>query len=128
MLKNIFRVDEDGAPLLYGLCRQTGLVIVRTWSAYATDTGADSYRSYFQDTLLPSLREIPGFAGAYLLSRRDGESVELTAHTLWESLDAIRAFAGDDLTTAVVEPEALAFLQHSEPTVVHRTVLIEARS
>ncbi|AGB24351.1 hypothetical protein Mycsm_04098 [Mycobacterium sp. JS623] len=39
-------------------------------------------------------------------ARDDGGVVELTAHTVWESLAAIRAFAGDDITTAVVEPEA----------------------
>ncbi|HET6731084.1 antibiotic biosynthesis monooxygenase family protein [Mycobacterium sp.] len=99
-------------------------MIVRTWSARATPTGADSYRNYFEQTLLPELQALPGFSGAVLLSRDDGGLVELTAHTWWESLDAIRAFAGDDLTTAVVEPEALAVLQHSDTTVVHRTVLV----
>jgi hypothetical protein len=75
-------------------------------------------------TLIPQLRELDGFLGAYLLARDDGGLVELTAHSLWESLDAIRAFAGDDITTAVVEPEAFAVLEHSDTTVVHRDVLV----
>ena len=57
-------------------------------------------------------RKLPGFAGAYLLRRdlvEDG-TVELTAHTFWESPEAIRAFAGDDITVAIVEPEARAML------------------
>jgi hypothetical protein len=62
-----------------------------------------------------------------LLSRDDAGLIELTTHTLWESLDAIRAFAGDDLITAVVEPEALAMLDESDTTVVHRTVLVDDR-
>jgi heme-degrading monooxygenase HmoA len=99
-------------------------MIVRTWSARATKEGADAYSAYFQQTLLPQLRELDGFSGALLLARDDDGLVELTAHTIWESLDAIRAFAGDDITTAVVEPEALAVLQHSDPTVVHRDVLL----
>jgi hypothetical protein len=41
--------------------------------------------------LLPELRRLPGFSGAYLLARDDDGLVELTAHTLWASLDAIRA-------------------------------------
>jgi heme-degrading monooxygenase HmoA len=73
--------------------------------------------------LLPELRRLPGFSGAYLLARDDDGLIELTAHTLWESQDAIRAFAGDDITTAVVEPEALAVLEHSDATVVHRDVV-----
>ncbi len=76
--------------------------------------------------MLPELRKLAGFSGAYLLARDDAGLVELTAHTLWESLDAIRAFAGDDITTAVVEAEAIAVLQHSDPTVVHRDVLARA--
>jgi hypothetical protein len=55
----------------------------RTWSATATSAGAMAYSSYFTDTLLPQLRELPGFAGAYLLRRDlDGSgTAELTAHT-----------------------------------------------
>ncbi len=99
-------------------------MIVRTWSARATKDGADAYSSYFEQTLLAQLRELDGFSGAYLLARDDDGLVELTAQTIWESLDAIRAFAGDDIATAVVEPEALAVLQHSDETVVHRDVLV----
>jgi len=99
-------------------------VIVRTWSARATEAGAESYRNYFSTTLLPELTTLDGFVGALLLSRPVDGLVELTAHTTWESLTAIRAFAGDDVTTAKVEPEALVMLADSDPAVVHRTVLV----
>jgi hypothetical protein len=99
-------------------------VIVRTWSARATEAGAADYRNYFETTLLPELTALDGFVGALLLSRPVGDLVELTAHTTWESLDAIRGFAGEDVTTAKVEPEALAMLTDSDPAVVHRTVLV----
>jgi heme-degrading monooxygenase HmoA len=102
------------------------IMIVRTWSARATKAGADAYRAYFEHTLLPQLRELDGFSGAFLLARDDDDLVELTTHTLWASLDAIRAFAGDDVTTAVVEPEALAVLEQSDSTAVHRDVLLHA--
>ena len=97
-------------------------MIVRTWSARASKDGAEAYSAYFEKTLLPELRQLPGFSGAYLLARDEEGLVALTAHTLWASLDAIRAFAGEDITTAVVEPEAPAVLQDSDPTVVHRDV------
>lgn len=99
-------------------------MIVRTWSARATEAGADSYRTYFSTTLLPELRTLDGFVGAQLLSRPVGGLVELTAHTTWKSLTAIQAFAGDDVTTAKVEPAALAMLADSDPAVVHRTVVV----
>ena len=101
-------------------------MIVRTWSARATQVGADSYRAYFEETLLPELRGISGFSGGLLLSRDVNGLVELTTHTMWESMNAIGAFAGDDPTAAVVEPQALAWLHDSDPTVVHRIVLVDA--
>jgi heme-degrading monooxygenase HmoA len=103
-------------------------VIVRTWSARATRSGAADYHAYFAGTLLPELRGLAGFAGGYLLSREDGGVVELTTHTLWDSLDAIRAFAGEDISRSVVEPEAQAVLLDFDRTAVHRDVLVDARS
>jgi heme-degrading monooxygenase HmoA len=102
---------------------------VRTWLATAASDGAEDYGRYFAGTLLPQLREVPGFAGAYLLRRELGEdgTVELTTHTLWNSAEAIRAFAGDDITAAVVEPEAQAMLLDFDRTVVHRSVVVDTR-
>ena len=98
---------------------------VRTWSATASIAGAEDYSRYFTGTLLPELRKLPGFEGAYLLRRDlDGNgAVELTAHTFWASTEAIRAFAGDDITVAVVEPEARAMLLDFEGTATHRSVV-----
>jgi len=101
-------------------------MIVRTWSARATPDGAAGYHAYFEGTLLPELRGLAGFAGAYLLSRPDGETVELTTHTFWESMASIHAFAGDDVTHSVVEPEARAVLLDIDETVTHRDVLLAA--
>ena len=103
---------------------------VRTWSATASSAGAGEYSRYFAGTLLPQLRELPGFAGAYLLRRdldRDG-TAELTAHTFWNSRDAIRAFAGNDITIAIVEPEAQAMLLDFDRTATHRTVVADTRT
>jgi len=102
---------------------------VRTWLARADAQGAGSYSRYFTGTLLPELRKLPGSQGAYLLRRDfDGDgTVELTAHTFWESPEAIGAFAGDDITVAVVEPEAQAMLRDFDRTATHRTVAADAR-
>jgi hypothetical protein len=98
--------------------------MVRTWSARATEAGAEDYRNYFSTTLLPELRSLAGFQGALLLTRSAGELVELTAHTMWESLAAIEAFAGEDVTAAKIEPEALAMLREGDERVVHRTAVL----
>ncbi|WP_163507045.1 antibiotic biosynthesis monooxygenase family protein [Fodinicola acaciae] len=101
-------------------------MIVRTWSARADTAGAREYATYFKETLQPQLRELPGFLGAYLLSRDLGGEVELTAHTLWKSLEAIRAFAGDDIGVSIVEPEAQAMLASYDRTATHRSVLFSS--
>jgi heme-degrading monooxygenase HmoA len=105
-------------------------MIVRTWSATATPEGASDYSRYFAGTLLPELRDLPGFAGAYLLSRdlTDSNAVEVTAHTFWDSFEAIHAFAGDDITVSIVEAEAQAMLIDFDRTADHRTVVVDARS
>jgi hypothetical protein len=102
--------------------------IVRTWSATAGAAGAADYIRYFDVTLLPQLRELAGFAGACLLRRDTGEdgTVELTAHTFWESRAAMRAVTGDDITVAVVEPEARAMLRDFDRTAAHRSVVLDA--
>ena len=114
--------------MMAGMSDGEGLT-VRTWSATATSAGAGEYSRYFAGTLLPQLRELPGFAGAYLLRRDLDEAgtVELTAHTFWEFPAAIRAFAGDDITVAVVEPEAQAMLLDFDRTSAHRGVVADAR-
>ena len=104
-------------------------MIVRTWSATANTAGAGNYCRYFDSTLLPDLRKLPGFNGAFLLRRDLGEdgTVELIAHTFWESAEVIRAFAGDEITVSVVEPEAQAMLLDFDRTATHRSVVVDAR-
>jgi heme-degrading monooxygenase HmoA len=103
---------------------------VRTWAATADAEGARNYSRYFTGTLLPELRKLPGFGGAYLLRRDlDGDgTVELTTHTFWASPAAIRAFAGDDITVAIVEPEARAMLLDFGHTAIHRSVVADVCS
>jgi heme-degrading monooxygenase HmoA len=115
--------------MMRGMAQAEGM-IVRTWSATADGAGAEDYSRYFTGTLLPELRKLPGFGGAYLLRRDLGDdgTVELTAHTFWASAAAISAFAGDDITRSVVEPEAQAMLREFDRTATHRSVVADAQS
>ncbi len=99
-------------------------MIARTWHATATAEGADAYREHFTHSVLPDLQHIDGHQGAYLLRHdHDGHS-ELQVLTLWDSLEAIRRFAGADLDSAVVEPAAQAVLATYDTTVTHHTVVV----
>ncbi len=85
-------------------------MIVRIWRGQATIENAGAYFRHVTRTVFPSLAEIRGHRGAYLLQRKTAGRIEFLAVTLWESTDAIRAFAGNDAEAAVVEPEAGAVL------------------
>lgn len=101
-------------------------MIARIWRATATTEGAHRYRDHFTTAVLPHLREVKGFLGASLLEREAAGVTEIQVITRWESLRHIHDFAGDDLTTAVVEPAALAVLEHADDVVTHHEVVVEA--
>ena len=88
----------------------------------------EAYARHFREAVLPELEEISGHTGAYLLRRDTGTQVELVVLTLWESMDAVKRFAGVPPERAVVEPAAQAVLERFDETVqhfdiVHSTVL-----
>ena len=85
-------------------------MIARLWRGQATNAQADAYFRHVTGTVFPSLKDLAGHRGAWLLRRQAEGQTEFLALTLWESLDSIRAFAGDDIDTAIVEPEARAVL------------------
>ena len=94
-------------------------MIVRIWRATATRDGLPAYRKHFEDNVLPELRGLAGFREAYLLTREHDSTIDVEVHTLRDSLEAIRAFAGPDIEHAVVEPQAQAALAGYETMVVH---------
>jgi heme-degrading monooxygenase HmoA len=100
-------------------------MIIREWRGRAAATRADAYPLHFRGTVLPELRRIPGFLGACLSQRRRVDRVEFLVLTRWQSLDAIRAFTGDDLDTAVVGPAAVAALLDYDRTVQHYETIEE---
>jgi heme-degrading monooxygenase HmoA len=103
-------------------------VIVRAWSARATGRGARAYFAHARRRVLPALRRVGGHRGSLVLRRRRGGDVEIVVLTFWDSLAAIRAFAGPDLTRAVVEPEARAVLRRCDTRARHFEVVLEGRA
>lgn len=99
-------------------------MIIRAWHATATPEGADLYCEHFTRLVVPSLRRIDGYHGAYLLRRDHAGHVELQVLSMWDSLEAIRRFAGADLDGAVVEPDAQAVLASYDTTVTHHTAVV----
>jgi heme-degrading monooxygenase HmoA len=98
-------------------------LIARVWTARTTRERASKYAEYFRDHVLPELRRHEGHAAAFLLERQAAASVEVQVITFWRSLDAIRAFSGDDVEVAVVSETAAALLDDYDRRVRHFTVV-----
>jgi heme-degrading monooxygenase HmoA len=100
-------------------------MIIREWRGRASEPRADAYSNHFREAVVPELRNVPGFLGAHLSRRRVGERVEFLVLTRWQSMDAIRAFAGVTVDRAVVEPGAVAALDDFDASVQHYEVIEE---
>jgi heme-degrading monooxygenase HmoA len=99
-------------------------MIARMWSARASAAGASRYVDYFRARVLPELTAIAGYQGADVLTRNLSGDVEVVVITRWAAMDAIRAFAGEAVETAVVHAEAAALLTTYDPHVTHHTVVV----
>lgn len=100
-------------------------MILRIWRGRADPARADAYPRHFHEHVVPDLRGVTGFLGAHLVQRDRGDHIEFTVLTRWASMEAIRAFAGDRVSTAVVEPDAVAALKDYDTEVEHHEVLQE---
>ena len=83
---------------------------------------ADAYVAYMEATGQAAYAPTPGNRGACMLRREDGERTEVFTFSFWDSLDAFRGFAGDEVETAVFYPEDDRFLVERDLTVKHYEV------
>ena len=95
------------------------------WRGVVRREDADEYTAYIDQTGIAEYTRTPGNRGAWMLRRDDGDRTEFVTYSLWDSLDAIRAFAGDDIEAAVYYPEDERFLIEREDTVKHYEVAAE---
>ena len=94
-------------------------MIARLWRGWASVEKAGLYRRHFRANVRPHIEALPGFRGCFLLERSENGEVEFLAVTHWQSLNSIRAFAGDDVSAAKIEPQARAVLSRFETTATH---------
>jgi heme-degrading monooxygenase HmoA len=97
-------------------------VIARIWFGRTRPEHFDEYAAYVEETGLRGLSATAGNQGAYLFRRLVDDEAEFLVLSLWESLDAIRAFAGDEIDTARYYPDDKRFLLAFEPKVQHYEV------
>jgi heme-degrading monooxygenase HmoA len=101
-----------------------GRMIGRLWHGWATRANAPAYEALLRSEVLPGIHRVPGYRGAYLLRRDLGEEVEFVTLTLFDSMDAVRAFAGEDFEKAVVPPKARRLLARFDERSAHYETLL----
>lgn len=100
-------------------------MIVRMWHGRVPTAKAPAYREFTKGRAIPDYRSVPGNISVHILERGDGEVTHFITLTFWESLNAIRGFAGEDVEKAKYYPEDADFLLEYEPRVVHYEVVID---
>jgi heme-degrading monooxygenase HmoA len=96
-------------------------MISRLWHGWTTRANADAYEALLRTEILPGIRRVKGFKGAHLL-RRDGngkDEVEFVTLTMFDSLEAVKEFAGADYEIAVVPPAARKLLSRFDARSAH---------
>ena len=102
-------------------------MISRIWHGWTTPGNADNYEALLREEIFVGIqhRHIPGFRDIQLLRRSVGEEVEFVTIMRFDSLDAVREFAGKDYEAAVVPEKARAVLSHFDTRSQHYEVRIE---
>jgi heme-degrading monooxygenase HmoA len=97
-------------------------MVARIWRGAVRSADAGEYADYMRRTGLAAYRATPGNRGAWMLRRDVEDRTEFVMFTLWDSLDAVKAFAGDDYERAVFYPEDDRFLIERDLVSSHYTV------
>ena len=101
------------------------MTISRHWKGVAKPEEADNYIHHLRNETFPELARIEGFISASILRRSIREGMEFLIVTTWQSIEAIRKFAGESAITAVVPPIVQAMMVEYDREVAHYEVLEE---
>jgi len=97
-------------------------MVARVWKGWTKAEDADAYECLLRDVVYPGLKGISGYLGGYVLRSEHGDETEFVTVNMFESLDAVKAFAGSDYEVPVFEPEARRLLSKVEPIARHYDV------
>ena len=103
------------------------MTVIRIWRGATRAEDRDAYVEYLEGTGIADYLATPGNRGVQVLTRIEGDRAHFTILTEWESLDAVRAFAGDDAEVARFYPEDDRFLVARELRAEHHELAASRR-
>lgn len=98
-------------------------MIARIWRGITLAEKADDYLDYLRETGLRDYAKTAGSRGFKVLRRIQGEHCEIMLISLWDSMDAVSAFAGENHDRSVYYPDDEQYLLEMEPLVHHYDVV-----
>jgi len=104
-------------------------VIARRWDGTVARANLDAWVATYKERVLPKMHGIDGWQGVSFLAARDGDPCRVSVTTLWRDEDALRAFAGENLTQAVV-PDFMAgfFVDYDADATLHSEIFVETKT
>jgi heme-degrading monooxygenase HmoA len=111
---------------LLGTGQEGSSVIARLWRGVTASVDADAYLEYLHQTGLSEYRAAAGNLAVFALRRINEGRTEFWLISFWDSIDAIRGFAGADMSRAVFYPEDDRFLLERGEQVEHFDVVFSA--
>ncbi|MDB4909666.1 MAG: antibiotic biosynthesis monooxygenase [Gemmatimonadetes bacterium] len=101
-------------------------MIARSWHGRVPESKGEAYYAYLLRTGLADYASTPGNRGVRVLRRTSGGVTEYLLTTLWDSIEAIKAFAGEDYERARYYPEDDEYLLEREELVMHYELLADS--
>jgi heme-degrading monooxygenase HmoA len=98
-------------------------VIARIWHGYTKPENADAYEAKLKPELLPGISKVKGYQSSFLLRREKGAEVAFITIMLWDSIDAIRAFAGADYETSIIPEDRRKYLTRHDAKATHYEIV-----
>ena len=96
----------------------------RIWFGRTKAEDYDAYLAYLEESGVAALKEPAGNRGVMVLRRLDGDEAEFGVVSFWDSLDDVKAFAGEDADVARYFPDDERFLLEFTPTLKHSRWLV----
>ena len=103
-------------------------MIARIWHGVTQAARSDEYLEFLNRTGVPDYRTTEGNRAVYVLRRIEEDRAHFLTLTLWDSIEAVKRFAGSDPNKAKYYPEDEEFLLGFEPTVEHYEVAVGPES
>jgi heme-degrading monooxygenase HmoA len=100
-------------------------MISRIWHGWTKREDADRYEQLLRSEILPGIKRVRGYNGAYLMRREAANhEIEFVTITQFTDIHAVKAFAGQDYERAVIPAAALKFLTHYDERSAHYETLL----